>query len=565
MELQWITENTFPEETISALANQLNLPPILARILYNRGIETFDDAKIFFRAGIESLHDPFLMADMEAAVDCVISALEAKKKVLIYGDYDVDGTTSTAVLIRFFQQIGYFVDYYIPNRVSEGYGLSIETVEAARQRGTDLIIAVDCGITALDEVKRARELGMDIVICDHHQPGLELPPANAVLDPKRSDCPFPFKELAGVGVTFKLVQAIAQRVGVDLESLRPLMDLVAIGSAADIVPLVDENRILTKVGLEQLNQTENLGLQALLQKSGLSGKRIGTGQIIFIIAPRINAVGRLGDASRAVDLLTTDHYATADAIASVLEKENRKRRDLDEGTFQQAIEMIETQFDPSNDAAFVLCSDNWHPGVIGIVASRIVEQYYRPTVMISLDDGIGKGSARSIPGFSIYEALENCSDLMQAFGGHKYAAGLSIHHDKIDALRDRLRTYAGSLLSGDMLTKKLNIEGEVRFREIDAKFMRLLKMMAPFGPQNMKPILMSRGVSVVGMPTIVGRNHLRLKLSQDGIVFDAIGFGLGGHLHRVRGNPQDIEVAYIIEENEWQGRVTIQLRLRDLR
>lgn len=565
MHTSWKISNAFSDETVTHLASQLSIPKIFSRVLLNRGIETFDDAKNYFRADLDDLYDPFLMADMDKAVECAIDALQSKKKILIYGDYDVDGTTSTAMLILFFRQLGYYVDYHIPNRIHDGYGLSTETVEAAREKGTELIIAVDCGITAVEEIRRARELGMDVIICDHHQPGPELPKATAVLNPKRSDCPYPFKELAGVGVTFKLAQAITQRVGHNIDEFHTLLDLAAIGSAADIVPLVDENRILVKEGLKELNQTSNLGLRALLRNTGLANKTIGSGQIIFILAPRINAVGRMGDASRAVEMLIAQHESQAYSIASILEKENKQRRNLDEETFKHAVEMVETEFDPENNAIFVLSCEDWHLGVIGIVASRLVERYYRPTVMISTEDGIGKGSARSVSGFNIYEALETCSDLMLTFGGHKYAAGLSIQNENIQTLRTRLNEYAAQNLTDEMRVKSLSIDGELSFTEIDAKFMRILKMLAPYGPQNMRPVFVSKNVQVVGTPSIVGKNHLRFKASQDGIVFDTIGFNLGSLHHRVAGNPNDLEIAYLVEENEWQGRVTTQLRIKDIR
>ncbi|MCA9741914.1 MAG: single-stranded-DNA-specific exonuclease RecJ [Deferribacteres bacterium] len=565
MQTSWTLTNAFSDEIVTNLAKQLTIPNVLARVLLNRGIDSFDQAKSYFRADIEHLYDPFIMADMEKAVTFIVDALQNKRKILIYGDYDVDGTTSTAMLILFFRQLGYFVDYHIPNRIQDGYGMSIETVEAAHKKGVDLIITVDCGITAIEEIKHARKLGLDVIVCDHHQPGPELPDAIAVLNPKRSDCPYPFKELAGVGVSFKLAQAIAQKVGHSFDELSKLLDLVAIGSAADIVPLVDENRIIVREGLKVLNETGNLGLRALLRNTGLAQKTIGTGQIIFILAPRINAVGRMGDASRAVDMLIAQHESQAYAIASILEHENKQRRNLDEETFKRAVDMVESKFDPENDAAFVLNSEEWHLGVIGIVASRLVEKYYRPTVMISTENGIGKGSARSVPGFNIYDALEHCSDLMMTFGGHKYAAGLSIEKEKIEELRERLKTYTEQNLTGDMRVKTLSIDGELAFSEIDDKFMRILKMMAPFGPQNMRPVFMSSNVQVVGNVSVVGKNHLRFRASQDGIIFDTIGFNLGGLLHRVTSNPKDLEIAYLVEENEWQGRISTQLRIKDIR
>ncbi len=565
MYFEWTFVDSHPSEWVDRLASELSVHPIIAQILLNRGITSLDDAKYFFRAGLEHLHDPFLMADMDRAVERIREAVDRKQRILVYGDYDVDGATATAMMILFFRQLGIEVDFYIPHRIREGYGLSKEAIEAIHGKGVDLIIAVDCGITAIEEVALARKLGMDVIVCDHHQPGKALPEAYAILNPKRADCPYPFKELAGVGVAFKLAQALAQRFSHPENALFQLLDLVAIGSAADIVPLVDENRILVREGLEMLQRTQNIGLRALLKKTGLEGKTIGTGQIIFILAPRINAVGRMSDASQAVRLLTTYHEQEALDIAELLEKENRNRRNIDEETFKEAIEQVEAYFDPENDPVLVLSSEGWHPGVIGIVASRVVERYYRPTVMISTDDGIGKGSARSIPGFNIYDALKTCSDLMLAFGGHKYAAGLSIASENISRLRERLQEYADGVLTDDLLTPKLSIEGELDFEQIDGKLMRILKMMAPYGPQNMRPVFYSKNIRVVGTPAIVGSNHLRFKACQNGKVIDAIGFNLGGLLHRIRGNRTDIEIAYLLEENEWQGRVYTQLRIKDIR
>ncbi len=565
MYFEWTFVDSHPSEWVDRLASELSVPPIIAQILLNRGITSLEDAKYFFRAGLEHLHDPFLMADMQRAVERIQTAVEQKQRILVYGDYDVDGATATAMMILFFRQLGIEVDFYIPHRIREGYGLSKEAIEAIHSKGVDLIIAVDCGITAIDEVALARTLGMDVIICDHHQPGRVLPEAHAILNPKRADCPYPFKELAGVGVAFKLAQALAQRFSHPENALFQLLDLVAIGSAADIVPLVDENRILVREGLERLQTTQNVGLRALLKKTGLEGKSVGTGQIIFILAPRINAVGRMSDASQAVRLLTTDSEQEALDIAELLEKENRNRRNIDEETFKEAIEQVEAYFDPEKDPVLVLSSEGWHPGVIGIVASRVVERYYRPTVMISTDDGIGKGSARSIPGFNIYDALKTCSDLMLGFGGHKYAAGLSIESQNISRLRERLHEYADGVLTEDLLTPKLSIEGELEFNQIDGKLMRILKMMAPYGPQNMRPVFYSKNIRVVGTPAVVGSNHLRFKACQNGKVIDAIGFNLGGLLHRIRGNRTDIEIAYLLEENEWQGRVYTQLRIKDIR
>jgi single-stranded-DNA-specific exonuclease len=565
MTLQWELIESTPAAAVTRLAHELDVPPIIARIMLNRGIDSLHSAKQFFNLNLQQLHDPFLMADMQAAVERLGRALERKERILIYGDYDVDGTTGTALLTLAFRALGHHVPHYIPDRRREGYGLSRTGIEQAHAKGLDLILAVDCGVTAHEEIKLARQLGIDVIVCDHHQPGPQLPPANALLNPKRSDCPYPFKELCGVGVAFKLMQGLFRFLRQDEKELFRHLDLVAMGSAADIVPLVDENRIFVKFGLEQLNRTENIGLQALIKVCGLERTAIGGGQVIFILAPRINAVGRMGDARRAVNLLISEDEAQAAEIAQVLDAENRQRRNIDEETFHEAIEIIETQCDPQNDAAFVLDHENWHHGVIGIVASRVVEKYYRPTVMISTDNGMGKGSARSIPSFDIYRALAQCADLMQAFGGHKYAAGLTIRSEQIHAFRQRLQQVAAQTLTPELLVPKLRIDGEIRFAEIESRLIKFLKVLGPYGPQNMRPVFVSRGLQVVGTPQIVGNNHLRFQVTQDNKRLDCIGFNLGDRRQRLSNGKTGVDLAYLLEENTYQGRTTLQLRVKDIR
>jgi single-stranded-DNA-specific exonuclease len=565
MELIWQVSNEHDLDKINKFADELNCPSIFAKILMNRGIEDIEAARKFFKPKIEQLHNPFLMKGMLEAVRRIHTALTNKEKILIYGDYDVDGTTGTAMLLLFLKALGHEAEFYIPDRISEGYGLSEKGIHLAKEQGINLVIAVDCGITALNEIRLAQSFGIDVIVCDHHQPGSELPPAFTILNPKRPDCAYPFKELAGVGVAFKLVQGLQTHLELDEQILLQYLDLVAIGSAADIVPLVNENRILVKFGLESLNRTEKVGIRALLEVSGLQGQEIGTGQVVFIIAPRINAVGRLGDAGRAVRLLTSTSDQVAKNIAAILESENRHRRNIDEETFLQAVEIIENKFDSKSDMVFVLNCQGWHPGVIGIVASRIVERYYRPTIMITTENGVGKGSARSIPGFDIYQALKCCEDLMIGFGGHKYAAGLTIEAGKIPMFREKFHDVASEFLTKELLTPKLRIDGELRFREINGTLLKLLKRMAPFGPQNMRPVFCSKNLQVVGTPSVVGNNHLKFKVRQDGVVIDAIGFKLGDLLYRIPAGERNVEMAYAIDENEWQGRRTIQLRIKDLR
>ncbi len=565
MDLHWQIKNEYEPQKIKQFADELNSNPVLAKILRNRGIHDIETARTFFQPEMCHLHDPFLIAGMRDAVDRIQKAITENQKILIYGDYDVDGTTATSLLFRFFKYLNHPVDFHVPDRILDGYGLSGKGIEQAAQNEYNLIITVDCGVTAIQEIELARDLGMDVIICDHHQSGTKLPPAVAILNPKRAECSYPFKELAGVGVAFKLVQAIQQHLELDEALLLNLLNLVAIGSAADIVPLVDENRILVKFGLQYIRRTDNVGLRALVQSAGLDNKEIGTGQVVFMLAPRINAVGRLGDAGRAVRLLTTENDQQAKNIASILESENRIRRDIDEDTFLQAIEVVENNYDPQNERALVLNKDGWHPGVIGIVASRIVEKYFRPTIMIATEDGKGKGSARSIPGFDLYEALKSCKDLMIDFGGHKYAAGLSIKLENIPQLRERFNEIASENLTDDMLIPKLSVDAEIQFSEITWELLKLLNKMAPFGPQNMRPVFMSKDLEVVGTPTIVGKNHLKFKVRQDGIVMDAIGFNLGDKLYRISCGEHGVDMVYVLDENEWQGRKKIQLRVKDLR
>jgi single-stranded-DNA-specific exonuclease len=565
MNLRWIHLDDIDKETIENYAKQLNVPTIIAKILLNRGIDTYEKAKLFFRGKIKNLYDPFLLTDMQKAVDRIIKAIIHHEKILIYGDYDVDGITAVSMLYLLLKQIGANVQFYIPHRVQEGYGISTSGIDEAAKLQIDLIISVDCGVTAIKEVEYARQLNMDLIISDHHEPGIQLPNAYAILNPKCEDSNYPFQELAGVGVAYKLAQALITALNLEVSIIEDFVDLVAIGSAADIVPLIDENRIFVKEGLIKLNETKRPGLKALLQVAGLLNKPIGSGQIVFIIAPRINAVGRMGNAERAIELFTTKDYDRALEIANIFEVENRQRKNIDEETFRMAQQMVEENYDLANSYGLVLDQDGWHPGVIGIVASRVVEKYYRPTIMISTEDNIGKGSARSISGFDIYLALKHCEDLLIGYGGHKYAAGLTIEKDKIDKFRERFNQIAFQQLDEDLLSPKLRIESEIRLSDINSRLYKFLKLLAPFGPQNMRPVFLSQKLQVVGTPMVVGNNHLKFKVRQDGIVLDAIGFNLGDLIYRIEPGASNLDMAYVIEENTYLGRTSLQLRVKDLR
>jgi single-stranded-DNA-specific exonuclease len=565
MDFKWVSQSSFDPELIDNFALQLNVPKIFASILISRGVDSLDKAKHFFRATVADLNDPFLLPDMQKAVDRIIKARDKQEKVLIYGDYDVDGITSVSMLYLFFGSLGCNISFYIPNRLNEGYGISQAGIEEAAKKNITLIVSVDCGITAMKEVELANSLGIDVIVSDHHEPAATLPNAYAILNPKCEHSNYPFQELAGVGVAFKLLQAIATTLKLDSTTIPQYMDLVAIGSAADIVPLVDENRILMREGLLSLNNGNREGLKALIDTAGIHNSELNTGQIVFILAPRLNAVGRMGNAERAVNLLTTTNQQTAKNIAHILESENRIRKNIDDSMFLEAQELVTTYYDLEKNSALVLDMEGWHQGVIGIVASRIVEKYYRPTIMISCEDGMGKGSARSINGFDIYEALKQCEDLLVSFGGHKYAAGLSIQQKDIMAFRERFNNIAHQHLDEDLLARKIKIDGEIQLNDINERFIRLLKMLAPFGPQNMRPVFLTRGLQVIGKPTIVGNNHLKFKVRQNNVIIDVIGFNLGDKIYRISPGEQNLDLVYIIEENEYLGKINLQLKIKDLR
>ncbi len=563
-----------PDPQLEAtLAKEINVSPILARVLINRGISTYDKAREFFRPRLADLHDPFLMDGMEAAVARIMSAIGKKERVLVFGDYDVDGTNSAAMLYLYFRKLGLETIFHIPNRITEGYGISATGIDRGKEFGVTLLVAVDCGITAIQQVEYARSKGIDVIICDHHEPTEEIPRAAAVLDPLKPECHYPFKYLCGCGVGFKLLQGLARRRN-DEESVYEYVDLATMATTADIVPLVGENRILTKIGLERINASPRAGLRALINSSGTQAGKITTGQIVFVLAPRINAVGRMGDASRAVELLTEEDNDAATKLALVFEEENRNRRRIDEDTFTKAQELVENLLDVESDPAIVLHHEEWHPGVIGIVASRLVEKYYRPTIMMTTIDGVARGSARSIVGFDIHQALKRVEDKLIQFGGHKYAAGLAVELDRVDEFRKAFNTAVDELMSSDVKTPELKIDSEIALKDLAPRFLRILKEFAPYGPGNMRPIFLARKVEVVGTPRIVGKDHLRFKVRQEGQVLDTIGFGLGSMMGEVRNNGKALDLVFSVDEHEWLApgagvpggaEVFPQLKLKDLR
>jgi single-stranded-DNA-specific exonuclease len=562
---RWKLKQAPDEKLVLALSDSLNISHALASILIQRNITNFFEAKSFFRPSLTSIHDPFLMDGMHQASIRVINALTNNEKIYVYGDYDVDGTCSAALMYLFLKELGANVETYIPNRLTEGYGMSIQSIDYIKEQHTNLIISVDCGITAVEEIDHANKLGIDVIVCDHHQPKEELPRAHAILDPIKPGCNYPFKHLSGAGVAFKLASAVGDRIGKKNMALKYL-DLVALAGAADIVPLVDENRVLVKEGLDIINTNPRPGIEALIKSARMEPGNLTAGQIVFTIAPRVNAVGRLGDANRAVELFTTNDQQKAVELAQVLEDENSKRRTIDEATFSHAIDIVETVINLETELGIVLHDNDWHPGVIGIVASRLVEKFHKPTVMLTTIDGVAKGSARSIPGFNIYEALQGCEDLLLQFGGHEAAAGLAVEIEKVEEFKKRFNAILKTNMKESDLLPEIHIDAKLAFSEISPKFIRILDQFAPFGPGNMRPVFMSENVSLVYPPRIVGSNHIVTCFKQNGNdkVFDAIGFNLGGFAGRIDKEKNLVDIVYTIESINKDGKAFPQIRLKDI-
>jgi single-stranded-DNA-specific exonuclease len=557
---------------VASLTAEMNVPETITRILVNRGIDSYDRAREFFRPALADLHDPFLMDGMEKAVERVLAALTAGEKFLIFGDYDVDGTNSAAMMVLFLRELGADAMFHIPDRVKEGYGLSQFGIDRGAGHGATVLISIDCGITAVDQVEYARTRGMEVIICDHHEPAETLPDALAVLDPLKPGCGYPFKNLCGCGVGFKLIQGIAFRLG-RLESAFRYLDFATLATTADIVPLIGENRVITKIGLQQINGAPRPGMKALIRTSGVDPGKITTGQIVFVLAPRINAVGRMGDATRAVELLICTDETAAEGLSQVLEEENRNRRKIDETTFQEAQQLVESGAQGNGTPAIVLYDEQWHPGVIGIVASRLTEKYYRPTVMLTSVDGVAKGSARSIMGFDIHNALKRVEHTLIQFGGHKYAAGVAVSLDRIGEFRDAFNEVVRGLMTDEIRTPELKIDAEIGFTELTPRFFRILREFAPYGPGNMRPVFLTRNVEVAGPPRIVGKDHLRFRVKQDGTAIDAIGFNLGGLIVDIPGPGTLLDIVYSVDEHEWssgtegnpRAALMPQLKIKDLR
>lgn len=555
-------ERKFEKEITAAFC----CPDVISKLFVRRGFKTMEEIEKFLNPSLEQLHDPFLLSGMDKSVERIIKAVREREHITIYGDYDVDGTTSTALLYLGLTRINVNVDYYVPHRMIDGYGLSMSGIEQLKESGTDLIITVDCGVNAIDEIEATRNLGIDVIITDHHNPKTDLPPAYAIINPKLPDCSYPFKDLAGVGVAYKLLMSIYSRLGLDSkDNINRFLDLVALGTIADIVPLKDENRVFASLGLKRMVKKKNIGINALIKLAGLSHKELTTSDIVFAIAPRINAAGRMGSAARAVELLISKSPEKAVELAHIIERENSLRQQIDQRTYQEACNIIENKYKNMEDTSLiVVSSDDWHQGVIGIVASKLVEKYYRPTIMVSCKEGVGSGSGRSVADFDLFNALTGVDDLLESFGGHRYAAGFSILTEYLDRFENQISRYAKMSLTKEMLTPPLMIDEHIELYSINDNLIEWLEKFAPFGTGNPRPVWMTKNVSVDGYPYTVGVNHLKLKVVKDGCILDLIGFNLGNYLSLLKKNSK-IDIAYTLERNIWQNKATIQGKLKDLK
>ncbi|MBK6344793.1 MAG: DHH family phosphoesterase [Bacteroidales bacterium] len=594
MHKRWVLKPGGDPEKVASLAVALGVAPALAELLIQRDVNTFAEARAFFRPELGNLHDPFLMKDMDLAVNRINKAMDAGEKILVYGDYDVDGTTAVALVYTFLRELGHDkIDFYIPDRYAEGYGISFQSVDFAAENGFSLVIALDCGIKAIEKVAKGKEKGVDFIICDHHRPGEFLPEAVAVLDAKRSDCNYPFKELSGCGVGFKLIQALASARNIPFSTLNKYLDLVVVSIASDIVPITGENRILAYYGLKLLNQSPRPGFEAILKFSNVNRKPVSAvteanglvngnesdpeefifsreltiSDLVFLLGPRINAAGRIESGRNSVELLICEDDEKAERIGQQINDFNTTRRDLDSTTTDMAMDAIKTVPRLKSARSTVVYNPDWHKGVIGIVASRLIESYYRPTIVLTQSNGLITGSARSIKDFDIYDAIDECSDLLEHFGGHKYAAGLSMKPENLNAFIEKFETVATRMISDDMLTPEVEIDLDIKLNEINQKFMRVLKQFAPFGPGNMSPVFQTNGVIDNGYGRVVGKNHLKLTIGHPEIAsapFPAIAFQQGDHFPYISsGRP--FNICYHIEENEWNGKKDIQLNIKDIK
>lgn len=566
-EKRWISATELTNQqraTADALAGAINVSPFLASLLVQRGVHDFEEAKDFFRPDISFLHDPFLMKDMDKAVERLTTAMAEGEKILVYGDYDVDGTTSVAMFYGFLSTIYNQLDYYIPDRYTEGYGVSTQGIDWAAENGFSLIVCLDCGIKSVDKVEYANTLGVDFIICDHHRPGDVLPAAEAVLDPKREDCPYPYKELTGCGVGFKLLQAFCQQNGQDLALLYPYLDLLVVSIASDIVPITGENRVLAYYGLRHLNTTPRAGLKALIKIAGIHNV-LDIQNVVFGLGPRINAAGRIKHAKEAVRLLLCDDQDKADEFAQLINVHNTERRKFDTSITDEALAMIQEDAWLSGAKSTVLYKEDWHKGVIGIVASRCIEHFHRPTIILTKSNGKAAGSARSVPGFDVYEAIEECADLLEQFGGHTFAAGMTLPLENIDAFRLRFDEIVSSRILPEQLIPMIGVDQELSLEVISWKAYKVMKQMGPFGPGNMTPVFVSRGVSIAGKPTVMKEKHIKFNVYQgNSPAFTVIAFSMA-HIYPDLMDGKTFDICYSLDENTFRDKTTLQFMLKDIK
>lgn len=567
---KWILKTLTKEqiETQKKIAEELTISPILAQLLVQREISTFEDARSFFRPDLADLHDPFLMKDMDNAVNRLTAAMQNNEKIMVYGDYDVDGTTSVSLVYKFLKQFYGNLEFYIPDRYSEGYGISIQGIEYAADQDIKLIIALDCGIKAVEKVKYANEKGVDFIICDHHTPDDVLPPAVAVLDPKRNDCNYPYKHLSGCGVGFKLMQAFAIINNIDFSKLTPLLDLLALSIASDIVPITGENRVLASFGLKQINSNPSVGIKGILDVCGLTDKEITISDIVFKIGPRINASGRMKLASEVVELLISTDHSFVKAKSGTINDYNNDRKDLDKNITEEAIALIGNDLRYKTRRSIVVHKADWHKGVIGIVASRLTEEFYKPSIVLANSNGLASGSARSVQGFDIYKAIDSCRDLLETFGGHMYAAGLSMKEENIPAFTERFEKFVSENILEEQTYPQIDIDAVLQFKDITPKFFRVLKQFAPFGPGNMKPYFASNKVLDFGTSRLVGKEQEHLKLELIDTSSENVMNGIAFRMHEFNDhlkalNP--LNICYTLEENNFNGNTSIQLMIRDIK
>ena len=561
--MRWTLKTTPNITTVQQLSKDLSIDDTLSKLLVQRGVSTFEEAKKFFRPSLEELHDPFLLKDMDLAVSRIEKAIASNENILIYGDYDVDGTTSVSLVASYLKTITTSISTYIPDRYDEGYGISYQGIDFAADNNFSLIIALDCGIKAIDKVAYATKKKVDFIICDHHKPGPKIPDAVAVLNPKRVDCSYPYDELCGCGVGFKLVQALASKRGQTIEDLTQYLDLVAIAIAADIVPITGENRVLTYFGLQVINSNPRNGIKAIIQE--VHKKVLTITDVVFIIAPRINAAGRIKHGNAAVQLLTEANFEQALEFAKAINQYNTERRVLDAQITIEALLQIEENKEKEQFTSVVF-NETWHKGVIGIVASRLIETYYRPTLVFTKSGNKLAASARSVKGFDVYKALEQCSEFIEQFGGHKYAAGLTLDPEMYTAFKNKFEEVVKNTIDKELLIPEITIDASLELSDISPKFFRILQQMGPFGPQNMKPVFSTTSVRDNGYGKTVGEDKSHLKLNiiygADKKTYNAIGFGLGNKMKFIQNN---FDIAYSLDENEWNGRTSLQLLLKDIK